>query len=218
MIWAMVSSWSCFCWLYRPSPSLAANNIINLISVSTIWWCPCVVFSCVVGIRCLLWTVRSLGRTLLAFAPLHSVLQGHICLLLQVFLDFCIPVPNSLIIWLKQLLSGSPYSATVVSLSGFTTSPWKIRERFRSQKEVRRFFFLFLRVSSYKKSLTSVLKIKSAIKMIQMFAIKTRKTIKNIPNTVKVMEKQRLSSVWSWEYKLAALLLKGNLAENIKSF
>ena len=42
MIWATVSSWSCFCWLYRASPSLFAKNIINLISVLTIWWCPCV--------------------------------------------------------------------------------------------------------------------------------------------------------------------------------
>ena len=42
MIWAIVSYWSCFCWLYRASPSLAAKNIINLISVLTIWWCPCV--------------------------------------------------------------------------------------------------------------------------------------------------------------------------------
>ena len=41
MIWATVSSWSCFCWLYRASPSLASKNIINLISVLTIWWCPC---------------------------------------------------------------------------------------------------------------------------------------------------------------------------------
>ena len=37
MIWATVSSWSCFCWLYRASPSLPAENIINLISVLTIW-------------------------------------------------------------------------------------------------------------------------------------------------------------------------------------
>ena len=37
---------------------------------------------------CLLLPVHSLGRTLLAFALLHSVLQGQICLLLQVFLDF----------------------------------------------------------------------------------------------------------------------------------
>ena len=29
-------------WTDRASPSLAANNIINLISVSTIWRCPCV--------------------------------------------------------------------------------------------------------------------------------------------------------------------------------
>ena len=40
--WATVSSQSCFFWLYRASPSLAAKNIINLILVLTIWWCPCV--------------------------------------------------------------------------------------------------------------------------------------------------------------------------------
>ena len=47
---AIRSSWSepqsapglFFCWLYRASPSLAAENIISLISVLTIWWCPCV--------------------------------------------------------------------------------------------------------------------------------------------------------------------------------
>ena len=42
MIWATVSSRSCFCWLYRASPFLAAKNINNLILVLTIWWCPCV--------------------------------------------------------------------------------------------------------------------------------------------------------------------------------
>ena len=42
MIWATVHSWSCFCWLYRVSPSLATKNIINLILVLTICWCPCV--------------------------------------------------------------------------------------------------------------------------------------------------------------------------------
>ena len=55
----------------------------------------CRVFSGDGGRGCLLWPVHSLGRTLLAFALLHSVLQGQICLLLQLFLDFllCIPVP-----------------------------------------------------------------------------------------------------------------------------
>ena len=48
----------------------------------------CRVFSCVVGRAYLLWPVCSLGKTLLAFSLLHSVLQGQICLLLQVFLDF----------------------------------------------------------------------------------------------------------------------------------
>ena len=41
-IWATVSSRSCFCWLYRASPSLAAKNIISLILVLTTWWCPLV--------------------------------------------------------------------------------------------------------------------------------------------------------------------------------
>ena len=52
MIWVTVSSWSCFCWLYRASPSSAARNIINLISVLSIWWCPCVESSRVVGRGC----------------------------------------------------------------------------------------------------------------------------------------------------------------------
>ena len=42
MIWASVSSQSCFFWLYRASPSSAAKNIINMILVLTTWWCPCV--------------------------------------------------------------------------------------------------------------------------------------------------------------------------------
>ena len=42
IIWGTVSSQSCFCWLYRASSSLAAKNIVNLISVLTILWCPCV--------------------------------------------------------------------------------------------------------------------------------------------------------------------------------
>ena len=46
------------------------------------------VFPCFVGRGYFLWPVHSLGKTLLAFALLHSVLQGQICLLLQVFLDF----------------------------------------------------------------------------------------------------------------------------------
>ena len=48
----------------------------------------CRVFSCVVGKGCSLWQVRSLGKTLLAFDLLHFVLQGQMCLLLQVSLDF----------------------------------------------------------------------------------------------------------------------------------
>ena len=96
MIWATVSSRSCFCWLYQASPSLAAKNTIDLISVFTIWWCPCVESSLVLlEKKCLLWAVHSLAKTLLVFALLHFVLQGQTCLLLQVSLNllFCILVP-----------------------------------------------------------------------------------------------------------------------------
>ena len=48
--------------------------------------CTCRIFSCVVGRGCLLWLVHCLGKSLLAFFLLHSILQGQICLLFQVFL------------------------------------------------------------------------------------------------------------------------------------
>ena len=72
MIWARVSSWSCFCWLYRVSPPSAAKNIVNLILVMTMVMPMCRAFSCVVGKGCLLWPVRSLGKTVLTFALLFS--------------------------------------------------------------------------------------------------------------------------------------------------
>ena len=57
---------------FRESPSLATKNIINLILVLTIWWCPYVVFSCVVGRGCLLWPVYSLGKeNTLLYYSLH---------------------------------------------------------------------------------------------------------------------------------------------------
>ena len=84
----LVSSWSCFCWLYRASPSLAAKTIINLISVLTIWWHPCVESSLVLLEEGVCYDQCVLLAKLLSFALLHSVLQGQICLLLQVFLDF----------------------------------------------------------------------------------------------------------------------------------
>ena len=102
MIWATLSSQYCFNWLYRAFLSLSTKIIINLISVLTIWWCPCVVFSCVV--ESLLWPVCSLGKTLLTFALLHFVLQGQICLLLQVSLDFLLLHSSPL--WWKGHLFG----------------------------------------------------------------------------------------------------------------
>ena len=62
----------------------------------------CRVISCVLGRGCLLWPVRSLGKTLLAFSLIHFVLQGQSCLLLQVSLDF--RLLHSSPLWWKEHL------------------------------------------------------------------------------------------------------------------
>ena len=64
----------------------------------------CRVFSCFVGRGCLLRPVHPLGKTLLAFALLHSVFQGQISLLLQVFLDFLLL--HFIPLWWKGCLLG----------------------------------------------------------------------------------------------------------------
>ena len=95
MIWATVSSWSCFCWLYRASSSLAAKNIINLISVLTIWWHPCVELSLVLLKEGVCYEQCILLAKLLAFALLHLVFQGQTLVYSWYLLTcyFCIPVP-----------------------------------------------------------------------------------------------------------------------------
>ena len=65
----------------------------------------CRVFSCVVGRGCLLWPVRSLGKTVLVFGLLLSVLQSQTCLLLQVSLDFLL-LHSSPLWWKGHLFLG----------------------------------------------------------------------------------------------------------------
>ena len=80
MIWATVSSRSCFCWLYRASSSMVAKNIISLILVLTIWWYPCIESSLVLLEESVCYHQCVLLEKLLVFALLHSILQGQICL------------------------------------------------------------------------------------------------------------------------------------------
>ena len=61
---------------------------MNLILVLTIWWCPYVESSLVLLEDGICYGQCVLLAKLLTFALLHSVLQGQICLLLQVSLDF----------------------------------------------------------------------------------------------------------------------------------
>ena len=62
----------------------------------------CRVYSCVIERWCLLWPVCYLGKTVLAFALLHSALQGQICLWLQVFPDFLL-LHSSPVSWKGRL-------------------------------------------------------------------------------------------------------------------
>ena len=62
----------------------------------------CRVISWVVGKECLLWPVCSIDKILLDFALLHFVLQGQICLLFQLSLDFLL-LQSNLLWWKWQL-------------------------------------------------------------------------------------------------------------------
>ena len=97
-----VSFWSCFYWLCRASPFMTAKNMSDF-GVHHLVMSMCKVIFCLVGRRCLLWPVHSLGKSLLAFALFHFVLQGQICLLLQVSLNFLLLHSNPL--WWKRYLS-----------------------------------------------------------------------------------------------------------------
>ena len=100
------SSWSepqsapsLFCWLYRASPTLAAKNIIILISLLTIWWCPCVESSLLLLEEGVCYE-QCVPLTEL-FSLLYFVLQGQgqICLLFQVSHNFLLLHSSSL--WWK---------------------------------------------------------------------------------------------------------------------
>ena len=119
MIWAIVSL-SCFCWLYRVSPSLATKNIINLISVLTIWWCPCVESSLVLleeGVcydQCIF--LAKLSWSLPCFIP-HS--KAKFAYFSRCFLTsyFCIPVPcNEKDIFFLGVTSVETLSARKITL------------------------------------------------------------------------------------------------------
>ena len=88
MIWATVSSRSCFCWLVYSFSIFGCKEYNQFdFSIDHLVMSIYRLMSCFVGRGCFLWSVHSLCKTLLAFALLHFVLQGQTCLLFQVFLD-----------------------------------------------------------------------------------------------------------------------------------
>ena len=126
MIWATVSSWSCLCWLYRASPSLAATNIISLISVLSIWSIPWSVLTTCTSH--LLWCWKRVFSTTSVFSwensvslcPASFVLNGQTCPLLQVSLDFLLLRSSPL--WWKDIFFGliSKRSCSVIEPLNFT--------------------------------------------------------------------------------------------------
>ena len=98
MFWATVSSWSCFCWLYRASPSLAAKNINQPdFGVHHMVMSMCGVFSCVVGRGCLLWRVCSLCKLYSLLPCFIPYPKAKFACYSRYFLTyyFCTPVPYS---------------------------------------------------------------------------------------------------------------------------
>ena len=96
MVWTTDSCQSYFCWLYRASPSLAAKNIINLISVLTVWRCPCIESSLVLLEEDVCYDQFYLWQNSVSLWPA----------------SFCTPVPNLPVTpgisWLPTLAFQSP--------------------------------------------------------------------------------------------------------------
>ena len=110
MIWAIASSQSCLCWLYRASPSFLAKNIVSLILALTIWWCPCV--------NCLLcfWK-RVLGMT--------SVFcwQNYVRLCPDLF---CTPGPYLPVTLAISWLPSFPFQSSILNrTSSLGVSSWR---------------------------------------------------------------------------------------------
>ena len=84
--------------------------------------CMCRVFSCVVERGYLLWPVHSLGKILLAFAPLHFVLQGQICLLFQISLPtFTFQSPKMKRTYIEGLVGLSkPFNFSFFIMTGWS--------------------------------------------------------------------------------------------------
>ena len=95
LIWVTVSSPSCFYWLYRASPSLAAKNTINRISMFTIWWCPCVESFLVLLERVFAMTSVFSLQNSVSLCPASFCTPGQTCWYSRYLLTsyICIPVP-----------------------------------------------------------------------------------------------------------------------------
>ena len=133
MVWITVSSRSCFCWLHRASSSLAPKNIISLISMLTIWWCPRVESSLglleksVCGDQCFLLTKLCwpLPCFILCFKTKSACYSRY---LLTSY--FCIPIPcdeKDIFLFLVLVLEGlEVFISSVQSLSRVQLfeTPW----------------------------------------------------------------------------------------------
>ena len=130
-IWATLSSRSCFCWLYSASPSLAAKNIINLISVLTTGQCPYVESSlAIVGRGSLLWPVHSLGKTLLAFALIHFVCQAKFACYFLTIIQMKWQIHSRDYIWYIECLKNYEWKfATLYRRQWSRPSPRKINKK-----------------------------------------------------------------------------------------
>ena len=98
MIGATVNSWSCFCWLYTASLSLATKTIINLyFSVDQLVKSRYRVFPCFVQKGCLQWTVQTVSQTLLDLFYFILYSKAKFASYSRCFLTsyFCSPAPYS---------------------------------------------------------------------------------------------------------------------------
>ena len=130
MIWATVSFQSWFCWLYRASLSLAAKNIINLILILIIWWCPCVESSIMLFCWKWVWAMTS------AFSWQNSVSLWPA--------SFCSPRPN------LPVTPGISWLPTFASRVCFLKNHLQVFSIFLVVMQRKKSYFLFLKLRVHK--------------------------------------------------------------------
>ena len=124
MIWATVSSWSCFCWLYRASPSLeqlthwSDNNWTDISYLGLhVALQMCVNFWLSRAFHILLWTF--------CFLNFFNFLTKHLLTPTSIIASGICNVKQFLLIGFDKYYGDTALNTKAIQISGFSQGAWR---------------------------------------------------------------------------------------------